>query len=80
MYTIFGTLPSHVSCVLIGSSTKSSHMKVSKSCSPIKCIESIDSVIVGVGQTLLQNINKAYQTALVCLWFVLGLLAPDIGT
>ena len=30
------------------SSTKSSHMKVSKSCSPIKCIEGIDSVIVGL--------------------------------
>ena len=62
------------------SSTKSSHMEVSKSCPPIKCIECIDSAIVGVGQTLLQSTNKAYQTALVCSWFVLGLLAPDIGT
>ena len=55
-------------------------MKVSKSCSPIKCIQCIELVIVGIGQTLLQSTNKAYQTALVCLWFVLGLLAPDIGT
>ena len=62
------------------SSTKSSHMKVSKSCSPIKYIECIDSVIVGVGQTLLPSTNKAYQTALVYSWSILGLLTPDIGT